>query len=324
MFPAELLEHVFSLLPPADLSNVALINSFSYPVAARVLYRTLTVSNSPVHAPPSIILTLAQRPDLARHVRCLAVALDQSGTEFHSFLATALSFMTALVSLDIFVDADSWVLPDSLVYPQLEHFACSFPLDDRVAAFFRNAPALESVQLDSAAPQTSSLTCTSLPCLAEFKGCALAAAAVVPGRPVENIHIDSGDLIEDLVPALAQSTALVTVLSATTSSAPLPLLQALGQYLPQLMYLRITTTSNLPAPPTAIFYEQVADALAFFPNLQSFELSGMYWSPSKQLDDRRQWSQPLLNTDNNNLEPQEEVFDLYSSNLMDTADFYFS
>ncbi|KAF7352981.1 F-box domain-containing protein [Mycena venus] len=296
------------------------MNSFSYPVAARLLYRELTVSSSPMHVPPSIMLTLAKRPDLARHVRCFAVALDQSGTEFHSFLAAALSAMTSLVSLDIFIDADSWVLPNSLVYAQLQHFACSFPLDSRVAAFLHNAPGLESVQIDSAAPQSPSLFHASLPRLAEFTGCASAAAAVVPGRPVESIHINSGDLTEDLVPALAQSTALVTVLSITTSSAPLPLLEVLGQHLPHIMYLRITSTSNLPAPPTTIFYEQVAEALAFFPNLQSFELSGMYWSSSKQPDDRRQWSQPLLNTTNNELGPQDEVLDLYSN----AADFFFS
>jgi hypothetical protein len=64
----------------------------------------------------------------------------------------------------------------------------------------------------------------------------------------------------------------------------------------------------------------VAEALAFFPNLQSFELSGMYWSSSKQPDDqRRSWqSQPLSNT--NDLGPQEEVLDLYSN----AADFFFS
>lgn len=257
LFPVELLEQIFSLLSPKDLFHVARVDSFSYPVAARVLYRDLTVSNSPVHAPPQIILTLAQRPDLARHVRCFAVALDHSAAEFHPFLASALSTMSALVSLDIFVDADSWILPDNLVYPQLEHFGCSFPLDSRVAAFFHNAPALQSVQLDSAAPQSSSLAHASLPRLAEFTGCASAAAAVVPGRPVQSIHINSGDLTEDLVPALAQSTDLVTVLSITTSSAPLPLLQVLGQHLPHIMYLRITSTSNLPAPPTTVSPREV-------------------------------------------------------------------
>ncbi|KAJ7937262.1 hypothetical protein B0H13DRAFT_1945029 [Mycena leptocephala] len=321
-FPQELLESIFSFLSdsPADLAVAARVSSFSYPAALRVLYRDLSVSHSPLHAPPDVLLTLAKRPDIARHVRCFAVALDHSATAYHSFLATALSIMTALVSLEIFIDADSWVLPDNLVYPQLQHFASSFPLDSRVAAFFRNAPALESAQVESAALQSHSLTHACLPRLAEFTGCASAATAVVPGRPVESIHINSGDLTEDLVPALARSTALVTVLSITTSSAPLPLLQTLGQHLPHIMYLRITSTSSLPAPPMTIFYEQVAEALAFFPNLQSFELSGMYWSSSKQPDDqRRSWqSQPLSNT--NDLGPQEEVLDLYSN----AADFFFS
>ncbi|KAK7061533.1 F-box domain-containing protein [Favolaschia claudopus] len=317
LLPLELLDHIFSYLPPADLCVVARAGPFVYPVAVRVLYRTLTVSHSPFHAPPSILPTLARRTDLARHVRCLSVALDQSAAEFHSFLATTLSKMPALVSLDIFVDAGSWVLPENLFFPQLQHFACSFALDTRLAAFLSNAPRLDSVQIDSAAPEPFQLTPTSLLRVERVTGCASAAVAIVPGRPVESVHINSGDLTEAMVPSLAQSTSLITVLSITTSSAPLQLLEALGEHLPHLMYLRVTSTANLPAPPTSIFYGQVADALSSFPQLQSFELSGMYWLPSKA-DDRRQWSRPLVNTTSDNpTEPQDEVLDL------DAADFLF-
>ncbi|KAJ7047587.1 hypothetical protein C8F04DRAFT_13783 [Mycena alexandri] len=317
LLPVEILESVFRFLSQPALAVVARSGPAVYPVALRVLYRDLSVSNSPHDAPPSVVRTLAKRPDIARHVRCFALALDQSESLFHSFLATALSAMPALVSLDIFTDAASWVLPDTLVYTQLQHFACSFPFDSRVAAFLNNAPALESVQVESTSLE-SPLVAASLPRLAEFTGCSSAAAVVVPGRPVESIHINSGELTEDLVPALAKSTAMVTVLSITTSSSPMPLLQTLGQHLPHIMYLRITSTCNLPAPPTTIFYQQVAEALAFFPNLQSFELSGMYWPSSKQPHNpQRVWQSQPFTTES---APQDEVVDLYSN----TADFFFS
>jgi len=320
--PLELFEAVLRFLHPADLASVARTSASAYPVAVRVLYRDLTVSQSgPV--PPSAVLTLAHRPDIARHVRHFQVL---SGTFFRSFyrrLATALSTMTALVSLDIFIDGPgSWVLPDSLVYPQLQHFASSFPFDCNVAKFLGNAPTLESVHVDSVPVTPPALAQDSMARLVEFTGCSAAAVALVPGRPVESIHINSGELTDDMVPALAKSTALVTVLSVTTDSAPVILLQALGHNLPHIMYLRITSTRNLHAPPTSIFYEEVAGALALFPNLQSFELSGMYWSSSKKPEDRqRVWQSAPLNHDNNNPDPQEEILDLYSNAA---ADFFFS
>ncbi|KAJ7699864.1 hypothetical protein B0H17DRAFT_925885 [Mycena rosella] len=323
-FPVELYEAIFRFLDHPDLAAVARTSTSTGPIALRVLYRVLRVAPSPPHAPPSVVLTLSTRPDIARHVRHFTIALDHSAALFHSFyrrLATALSSMSALVSLDIFIDAGSWVLPDNRVYPQLQHFASSFPFDSRVAAFFTNAPVLESAQVESAASPLPSLAQASLLRLAEFTGCSSAAAAVVPGRPVESIHINSGDVTEDMVPALAKSTAMVTVLSLTTSSAPVPLLQVLGQHLPHIMYLRITSNCNLPAPPTSIFYEQVAGALAFFPNLQSFELSGMCWSSSKKPDEpQRVWQSQPFTTDFVSQDDAELHLDLYSN----TADFFFS
>ncbi|KAJ7781479.1 hypothetical protein B0H16DRAFT_621694 [Mycena metata] len=317
LLPVEILESVFRFLPHPALAVVARAGPALHPLALRVLYRVLSVSNAPHDAPPSVVCTLANRPDIARHVRSFALALDHSDSLFHSQLATALSAMPALVSLDIFTDAGSWVLPHTLVYTQLHHFACSFSLDSRVAAFFNQCTALESVQVDSTSWE-SPLVPASLPRLAEFTGSSSAAAVVVPGRPVESIHINSGELTEDLVLALAQSTAMLTVLSITTNSAPMPLLKMLGQHLPHIMYLRITSTCNLPAPPTTIFYEEVAEALAFFPSLESFELSGMYWPSSKQPHDpQRVWQSQPFTTES---DPQDEVVDIYSN----TADFFFS
>ncbi|KAJ7117377.1 hypothetical protein C8R43DRAFT_1077771 [Mycena crocata] len=323
LLPPEIFEAIFLFTSPAALASLTRTSAFTGSIATRLLYRELYISHSPLHVPPTVVLTLAKRPDVARHVRCFAVVLDHSSTLFHAFyrrLAAALSSMSALVSLDIFIDEGSWVLPENLVYPQLHHFASSFSFDARVVNFLGNAPALEGAQIASAAAPAPSIPHACIRRLAEFSGCSSAAAAVVPGRPVESIHINSGDLTEDLLPALSQSTAVVAVLSITTSSAPVPLLQALGQHLPHIVYLRITSTCNLPAPPTNIFYEQVAAALAFFPHLQSFELSGMYWSSSKKPDDQqRVWQSHPFNN-GSRVQDETETVDIYSN----TADFFFS
>lgn len=318
--PPELYDAVFRFLDHRDLAVVARASPTTHAIALRVLYRVLHVSNPS----PSVVLTLASRPHIARHVRHFSIALDPAAALFHSFyrrLATALAAMTALVSLDIFIDAGSWVLPDNRVYPQLQHFASSFAFDPRVAAFLAQAPALESVQVGPTVSPRPSLAPASLLRLVEFTGCSSAAVAVIPGRPVESIHINSGDLTEDLVPALAKSTALVTVLSLTTSSAPVAMLQVLGQHMPHIMYLRITSSCGLSAPPMSIFYEQVAGALAFFTNLQSFELSGMAWSSTKKPhNQQRVWQSQPFSPD---FAPQDEAemhLDLYSN----TTDFFFS
>lgn len=271
--PLEILEAALRFLDdPADLASVASVARATYPVALRVLYRDLAVSDSG-RAPASVVLTLAKRPDIARHVRRFEVVL--SGTFFRSFyrrLATVLSTMTALISLDIFIeDAGSWVLPDSLVYPQLQHFASSFPFDCRLAKFLGNAPALESVHIDSVTAMPSALAQGSMARLSEFTGCAAAAVALVSGRPIESININSGDFTKDMVPALAKSTASVTVLSVTTDSAPVNLLEVLGQHLPHIMYLRITSTCNLPAPtsvrlPSSSFFASMFTRRRYFTN----------------------------------------------------------
>jgi hypothetical protein len=72
--------------------------------------------------------------------------------------------------------------------------------------------------------------------------------------------------------------------------------------------------------PHQIFYEQVAGALAFFPDLESFELSGMYWTSSKKPDQRRIWQSQPFNNDFVSIDNSELYVDLYSN----TADFFFS
>jgi F-box-like len=319
--PVELVDLIFHRVLPADLVALSRLCSSIYPVAQRLLYRHLSISSRNVGA----IITLAKMPHLAHHVRSFAVRLDLS-TFFKSFyhrLATALSNMTEVVSLELFVDPGaSWVLLGTRhsVFPRLQHLACSFPLDSHVVEFLSNAEALLELEVDGiSSPRTfpiPTLPVKSLPRLCGFKGSSHAATAIIPGRPVESIHLSSGDLTQDDITLLAQSTAHVAILGATTNSLPVPLLQSLTHHLPHLIYLRIMTTYIFSEGPDVVrlsyghyshnvlrqfsqtFYQNIADALTSLPNLRAFELSGMPWGSSLKTteNERRVWqSLPLIN-----------------------------
>nr|GAT53940.1 predicted protein [Mycena chlorophos] len=287
--PPELLSQVFCSLPIADLPAVARVTTTLYPIALRSLYRSLSIADASGHA---ILSVLVQKPEVAAFVRKFSLA---DVVLCPHQLKAALANMKALTSLDLFVDGiESWILPSGLVSPQLRHFGTSMPYDDRVAAFCAGAQHLETIHLASI-EFSGSVDAHAFPRMSTFTGSAAAAIALVPGRPVESIFITSGDLSEDLVPFLAKSSANVAILSAQTNSIPLLVLHALGRHLSQnLAYLQLNSTRGFPAPPTTMFYEEVSDALALFPSLRSFELSGMYWPSQVHRDDKRAWqSQPL-------------------------------
>jgi hypothetical protein len=231
--------------------------------------------------------------------------------------------MTEVTSLELFVGSNaSWVLlgTHGCVFTRLQRFACSFPLDSHVVDFLGNTESLLELEVDGISsplsPPLPTLPVASVPLLCEFKGSSHAATAIVPGRPVQSIHLNSGDLTGDDVAILARSTAHVAILGTTTSSLPVPLLQSLALHLPDLVYLRLImmTTFNFPEAPDAVSlssryshnvlkqfsqtFQNIANALALLPNLRAFELSGMPWGSSLKTaeNEGRIWqSQPLTN-----------------------------
>jgi len=302
--PVELLDDIFQRLHPSDLVALSRTNSSIHPVALRLLYRHLSISSESPFCNVGVLIALTNEPELARHVRSFAIRLDSCSTLLNSFyrhLATALSNMTELITLDIFVDPSaSWVLQAShnSLFPRLQHLACSFPLDSHVIKFLAKTDALLDLEVDAIATPHSMpnliLPMASLPRLSQFTGSSYAAKAIVPGRPVQSIHLNSGDLTEDDVASLAKSTTHVVILGATTSSLPVPFLQSLTHNMPQLVYLRITTTYNFSEAPDAMFYRDIANALESLSDLNAFELSGMHWGSKPADKEGRVWqSQPL-------------------------------
>ncbi|KAI9574922.1 hypothetical protein HD554DRAFT_121746 [Boletus coccyginus] len=295
--PPELLLATADLLPKHALTALARASSLLCPVAQRVLYRH--VSASPASRSLALVPLLARNPHIARHVRSFYIALDPAAAVFARFyttLASALRNMAELHSLHLLLDASvSWVLRDAACH-SLVHLTCTFSLDHHVVRFLENTPSLLELEVDSVPTLVPSLPATLIPCLEQFIGSSRAAALVVPGRPVRSIHLDGSTLAEDDVVLLARSTAPVLVLGAVTNSSPVSFLQLLHRHLPHLAYLRVMSTQNLFQPPSPEFYEQVANVLASFSELNAFELSGMHWGSQPKRDDesKRIWqSSPL-------------------------------
>jgi len=329
--PAELIDHVAQCLHAKDFVSLSKINSYLYPVAQRWLYRQITIdycSNNIL-----VVFTLAQRPHLARYVRNFSIRLGSYSvlSSFYRLLRTALSNMSQIISLDMFLDhAASWVMHtrDDSTYHCLEHFASSFHIDHHLVHFLQKTNALLELEVDSLPPTNviPSLGPNALPMLSQFTGSSQAAQYVVPGRPVESIHLNSGDLTEDVVESLAKSTAHVLLLAAATISHSVALIGTLTQCMNYLVHLRIVTTFNFSEPPDAVstypyytypflyfshhmslqsYFINISNALRSLPDLRTCEIWGIHWFPVKNEfhDEGTVWrSEPFNRPDENHLD----------------------
>ncbi|TFY74594.1 hypothetical protein EWM64_g9419 [Hericium alpestre] len=311
--PIELVDAICHNVDQPGLVSLSRTSSSIHPVAQRLLYRHVSISRPARNL--DVVITLARKPHVARFVRTFTLALDDSHSVFPAFyaaLSDALASMTELTALDLLIaPSASSVLAHAMqrvAYPRLRRFTSAFSFDAPVADFLTRTPALEELELDSApTPSTDPLPLlppTAIPRLVHFVGSCQAAKVVVPGRPLESIHIHDGDLTEDEIACLAQSTGHVAVLGAITSALLVPLLQNIAHHLPCLAYLRVMAPFHADAKlvPDAVrdppalrrsmltlpqsFYEQVASSLRMMPELTDFEFSGMRWGSWQSNNDK--------------------------------------
>ncbi|KAF7985216.1 hypothetical protein HWV62_7848 [Athelia sp. TMB] len=306
--PVELIDNILQNVQAPDLAALALTCISLSPVAQRLLYRDITVSAWSHNT--KVVATLAKRPDLAIFVRSFSITTTTQPlvfAAFHRLLATALSSMTELtaLSLNLADSSTSWILEKAaqFSYNRLHQFTASFPLDQNVVNFLEKTPNLIELEVDSIrcpepASPVATLLSTTIPHLAQFVGSVRAAKMIVPGRPLESIHLSEGDLVYEDVADFSRATGRVLVFSATASTPPVPLLESVAHCLPHLAYLRIMTTYQFTQAPKPGFMDQVANALATLPDLTAFELSGMQWGSSKREDDssKRVWQSAPLTT----------------------------
>ncbi|PPQ77733.1 hypothetical protein CVT25_011168 [Psilocybe cyanescens] len=323
LLPTELLDSLSQYLDPNDLRALSAVNSRFYHVAQRRLYRHIYIDSRNL----ACVFTLARKPHVARHVRTCVIRLSPFSNllgSFYQLLASALSNMCELTSLDLSVDqAASWIMRtrDDSTYRRLRRFSSSFHLDHNLAHFLSKADALLELEIDPVHHPLSpaaSLRDGALSHLNQFTGSSEAAQHVVPGRPVEHIHLNSGDLTEDLAETLAKSTAPITVLAAATTSHSVSLIGTLTRCMEHLTHLRIVTTYNFSDAPDTTYFSNIADALTSLPDLQSCEIWGLHWISSKKSfhDQGRVWESEAFNSSyipaNNLLTNGTFLDDLYS------------
>ncbi|KAG6886073.1 hypothetical protein C0993_004063 [Termitomyces sp. T159_Od127] len=301
--PVELLDAICQHGQPTDLAVLSRTCSSVHLVAQRRLYRHLSISTASHNL--QAVVTIAKKPELAPYVRTFSLRAE-CATTFRPFLqlvGTALSRMTELVSLDLFVAPDaSWILTRvQCTYPRLSHFSCSFSFDGHVAEFLSKTEALTELEIDGASTiPVSGLPAQSIPHLSQFIGSSHVARAIVPGRPVESIQLLSGDLTVEDVIMLAKSTSHVLILGATTTSPLLPILDSLSQHMSSLVYLRLMTTCDFLEGYQPSFHEHTASALSSLTELKVFELGGLHWANAQKdpQDQQPVWqSQPFIAED---------------------------
>ncbi|KAF8917785.1 hypothetical protein CPB85DRAFT_1283418 [Mucidula mucida] len=299
--PNELLDAVCRHLLTHDLVSLAL--------AERLLYRDLVVS--PASPSLSVIITLSSRPALAINVQSLTInlgSIPELQPSFYDQLSVVLQAVVNITGLSLFLpEGTSWVLglDPGASYPNLTRFFSSFPLDSHVKSFLKRTPCLSTLALGKFGPSeqcTVTLPSTCAPLLKDFTGPSEAAATIIPGRPVEFVHLTTTPpTAEAVVGFVTLSTANILSFGAHIASHPITLIQPLCQHIPWVTYLSITTSCSFSELPSHSFYEDIAAALSRFPSLQLFELSGMVWGYDTQKDGRVWQSAPL------DVEPSPEV-----------------
>src|SRR5712691_5728639 len=98
--PIELLDFICSHLCPSDLAALSRTSSLFCPIAQRILYRDLNLSSANHNL--SVVVTLSNKPCIARVVRTLRITVEPTVHLFRLFyiaLSDALSAMSELTSL---------------------------------------------------------------------------------------------------------------------------------------------------------------------------------------------------------------------------------
>jgi hypothetical protein len=231
-----------------------------------------------------LLRTLADRPDVAQLVRSFFITLGaDSGAspESYALLARALKNMTQLVSLTLRVDAAaSWILAGPreasspaavsrrthhdgggdrgpVLYRRLRYLSCPFPLDAHVTEFLSRTSSLIELELDSIPSSLAEaylnprLPASAVPGLTHLVTSSRCAQVIVPGRPLQSVCIQTGDVDERVLRALSRSSAPagIVVLGATTSMRTIPFLEAVSRHLSPAHVKMNTASAEFTAPP---------------------------------------------------------------------------
>ncbi|KAH8830227.1 hypothetical protein DL96DRAFT_1592068 [Flagelloscypha sp. PMI_526] len=290
-----------------DLTALSRVNSCLLPVSRRILYRSTAIRLSP--GPDAFLPAFLANSDIGSFVTSFSFTCPFDATEpflpLYQQLAMALSGMPNIVVADLQLPpSSSWVLRGCR-WPLLQAFRSSFQLDNNVLGVLTHSSLLQSIEMTSnflPGDCHKSLT-KCCPSLNHFIGPPQVAALLVPGRPVERVHVLGTDLTPGLLDKLAASTRPIEVLEASVDYAHLPhVLRQLRHNMSKLVHVRLP--SRIPIERVSWAEEdEISALLEGFSRLRSVELCGLRW---KYDSCRRRWILPTFSPSSHELAARED------------------
>ncbi|KAI0773217.1 hypothetical protein BD413DRAFT_492184 [Trametes elegans] len=270
--PNETLHAIFEHLPPHSLASVVRASHRFQVVAERVLYTSISIVETLPRASPTAQYTAAcastilVRPHLAEVVRRLSIRWQtepglrdkyaMAAEPVLDILHHALKILIHLEHLDLALGLaggtlDARAILDGCTFPSLRVFALSgvgrgtlSPKLYTVPAvpigwFLALTPTIEQLHLLDCY-ETLELPAGALPRLATFRGSAIAAASVLPGRPVQLLGLVGHEFITERdLQRIAQASAPVRFLDLSMMSVTPILLRDISRHLHAVEVLKV-------------------------------------------------------------------------------------
>lgn len=271
LLPSETLSAIFENLQPSELTKVTRTSHRFQGVAERILYSNIGISEciSRSSPKPSRTLrcckTLLQNPHLPEVVRTLNIRWHtEPGPREHYLqsiepvlakLNCALRTMIRIEMLDLAFGLIGVHIPSQSIlsgcrFPSLRFFALSgigrgslpakcHPATIQLEWFLHATPSIERLRLTDYYEPINLLP-SDLPLVWGFRGSAITAASVLPGRPVRCLALVGEDPITEWELALiAQTTARIQWLDLSAFPVTPNTLRDVSQHLKDVRYLRV-------------------------------------------------------------------------------------
>ncbi|KAI0675919.1 hypothetical protein C8Q78DRAFT_1007173 [Trametes maxima] len=270
--PNETLCTIFEHLTPGSLFAVLRTSQRFHLVAERILYASITIVEALPRAAPTahrtarLAKTIIKRPYLHEIVRRLSIRWQtETGPrdEYISaaepvldLLHSALQILRHVEHLDLALGLaggtlDARAILDDCRFPALNVFSLSGVGRGSMSPKLSNAPAAPIAWFLEATPsiaqlrlldcyETLALSPEALPHLAVFRGSAIAAASVLPGRPVQLLGLVGHEFITERdLQRIAQASAPVRYLDLSMMSVTPILLRDISRHLRAVEVLKV-------------------------------------------------------------------------------------
>ncbi|KAJ7066581.1 hypothetical protein C8F01DRAFT_708041 [Mycena amicta] len=277
--PNETLVAIFDDLPPNVLADTARVCRRFNAVAERILYTSISITDSISPAADSLLPTrtlrcfqsIRARPYLIETIRRLQIrwqGIDCTYADLANACAEAgvtLQSLVYLEGLDIFLGPANRTgfgsnssgihaierLLHGCRFPNLRYCALGAewakspptpPYTHLLSSFLTTSvPLVRHLRLSDAHSPLRGLPPSAVPLLTSFRGPPAAAASLLPGRPVTHLALlgQDSDVTPENLPRFALTSVPLTLLDLSAMQARPILLRNIAAYLPQIEHLRV-------------------------------------------------------------------------------------